>query len=94
MGHILNKHPGLEAPLRALEACGKEGQRREEDKRPALFHVLEPSASPRMSRTNNPSPEGRSKLFSPLNEINDTITQLVSLQYGLAIAESQSERLR
>ena len=45
---------GLEVPPPALGACGKEGRRSEEDKLTALFHVLEPSASPRMARTNNP----------------------------------------
>jgi len=85
---LLNKQPGLEISLRALGASGTEGRRREEDKPSALFHVLEPSESPRTSQTNNPSPEGRSKLFSPLNETSDTIAELVLLQCGLAIVES------
>jgi hypothetical protein len=79
VGSYPKQTASFRGPAPGVSSVWQRRRRREEDKPPALFYVLEPSESPRMSQTNNPSPKGRSGLFRPLNEINDTITQLVSL---------------
>ena len=79
MGSDPNQTARFRGPAPGPRSVWQRRRRREEDKPSALFHALEPSESPRMSLTNTPSPKGRSVLFRPLNEINDTITQLVSL---------------